>query len=130
MSTADGAHPSPGVLAELTGTLAAARAAATRFLDLASLEARRAGLALVWMIALGLAAAICAISAWLGLMAAFVLWAVSLGHSPLAAVLVLAVLNLAAGAALVYGCVGMSRGLLFPATRRRIAGAPSDPPSE
>src|SRR4051812_44382819 len=116
MSTADEARRPPGgVLAELTGTLSSARAAASRFLDLASLEARRAGLAFVWMIGLGLAAAICAVAAWLGLMAALVLWAVMLGHSPLVAVLVLVVLNLAAGAGLVYGCISMSRDLLFPA---------------
>jgi uncharacterized membrane protein YqjE len=130
MSTADEARrPASGVLAELTNTLASARAAAERFLDLASLEARRAGLALVWMIALGLAAAVCAVTAWLGLMAALAVWAVSLGYPPLVAVFVLAALNLAGGVALVYRCVGMSRDLLFPATRRQIAGNRPAPPA-
>jgi hypothetical protein len=121
--------PTAGVLEELTATLASARAALTHFLSLVSLEARRAGLALVWMIALGLGAAICAVAAWLGVMAALAMWIVSLGLPPVAAVLLLAVLNLAACAVLALGCIRMSRDLLFPATRRQVAGRVPVPPS-
>ena len=50
-------QPVAGVLDELSGALASARAALLYFLDLMSLEARRAGLALMWMVAWGFVAA-------------------------------------------------------------------------
>lgn len=129
-TAADELHaPTQGVLGELTGTLASARAALSHFLDLVSLEARRAGLALAWMIALGLAAAVCAITAWIGIMAALAMWAVSLGLHPVGAVVLVAGLNLAACAALAFRCIGMSRDLLFPATRRQVAGTTPIPPA-
>src|SRR4029434_1938240 len=121
--------PMAGMLEEVMGTLASARAALTHFLDLFSLEARRAGLALVWMIAVGFAAAACAVTAWLGIMAALAMWTVSLGLPPIAAAIVLAGLNLAACAVLAYRCIGMSRDLLFPAIRRQVAGITPIPPS-
>ena len=43
--------PAAGVLDELSNAFASARAALSNFLDLVSLEARRAGLALLWMVA-------------------------------------------------------------------------------
>lgn len=119
-----------GVLDELSSTVASARAALSYFLDLISLEARRAGLALMWMVAWGFVAAICGVTAWLGLMAALAMWAVSLGFPPIAAVIAVAVINLVAGAALIYVCTGMSHDLLFAATRRQVAGkCPVKPPA-
>jgi hypothetical protein len=114
--------PTAGMLEGLASALASARAALSNFLDLMSLEARRAGLALMWMVAWGLVAAICIVAAWLGLVAALAMWAVSLGLPPIAAVLAVAVINLAAGAVLIYVCLGISRDLLFSATRRQVAG--------
>lgn len=116
--------PTKGVLDELSGALGSARSAFSSFLELISLEARRAGLALMWMVAWGLVAAICIVAAWLGLMAALAMWAVSLGLPPIAAVIAFALINLAAGAGLIYVCVGISRALLFSATRRQVAGKP------
>lgn len=129
--SADGTSQSTGgVLDELSSTLAAARAALSNFLDLAALEARRAGLALMWMVAWGVVAAICIVAAWLGLMAALAMWAVSLGLPPIAAVIAVALINLVAGAVLIYVCIGMSRDLLFSATRRQMAGkSPVKPPA-
>ena len=122
--------PTVGVLDELSSALASARAALSNFLDLVSLEARRAGLALLWMVAWAVVAAICIVAAWLGLMTALAMWAVSLGFSPIAAVIAVAVINLGAGAVLIYVCIGMSRNLLFSATRRQVAGtSPVRPPA-
>jgi uncharacterized membrane protein YqjE len=119
----DGELPPPaGLLDELAGTLGSARAMFSGFLDLLSLEARRAGLALMWMVAWGLVAAICIGGAWMGLMVALVMWAVSLGMPPIAAVVAVAAINLAAGIALFCVCIRMSRDLLFSATRRQLAG--------
>ena len=108
----------------MTGALGSARAAFAHFLDLAALEARRASLALVWMIIAGLVAAVCVFAAWLGVMVALGMWVVSLGLHPLAAVIVIAMTNAVAAAVLVKTCIGYSRSLLFPATRRQVAGKP------
>jgi hypothetical protein len=114
--------PTGGVLDDLSSALASARATLSSFLDLVSLEARRAGIALMWMLVWGWVAAICIVAAWLGLLAALAMWAVALGFPPLAAVIAVAAINLVAGAALLYMCIGMSRDLLFSATRRQVAG--------
>ena len=122
---------STGLIDTLSGALASARATLSNVLDLISLEARRAVLALIWMAALALVAAICMVAAWVGLMAALVMGAVSLGLTPLAAVIAVAALNLAAGAVLIKASIGMSRNLLFSATRRQVAGkspVPSNTP--
>jgi len=122
--------PSTGVLAELSGAFTAARVGLAAFLELLSLEARRAGLALVWMLACGFIAAICVVTAWLGLMAAAALWVISLGLPAIAAVMALAAINLLAGAGLMTACMTMSRDLLFSATRRQVAGpSPMQPPA-
>ena len=56
-------------------------------------------------------------------MAALAMYVVSLGMLPIAAVIVVAAVNLIAGAAMLYWCVGLSRRLLFAATRRQLASA-------
>ncbi len=110
---------------QLSRAIASARDAISNFLELISLEARRAGLALMWMVIWGVVAAVCIVTAWLGLMAALVIWVVSLGFPPVAAAVSVAGINLAAGAVLIYACIGMSRDLLFTATRRQLADKPS-----
>lgn len=110
-----------GVFDELANALAFARETFSNFLELASLESRRAGLTLVWMLAGGLMAALFIVAAWTGLMAALAMYVVSLGMLPVAAVIVVAAINLIAGALMLYRCIGLSRHLLFPATRRQLA---------
>jgi hypothetical protein len=119
-----------GVLDELAGALESARAGISNFLDLMSFEARRAALALMWMIVWGIVGAICIVAAWLGLMAAVAMWAVSLGVVPVVAVIGVALLNCIAGALLFRASIGMGHDLLFAATRRQVAGAcPVRPPA-
>jgi len=120
--SAESSPPSPSFLKELSSALAAVRAAVLNFLDLIALEARGAGLALMWMVVWGLVAALCIIVAWLGVVTALGLWAISLGLSPIATVIVIAMVNLAAGAGLIKMCTQMSRALLFPAVRRQVSG--------
>lgn len=112
----------PGVIEELSRVFSAIRTACSDFLELLSLEARRAGLALMWMVICGVVAALCIVSAWLGLMVALIMWAVSLGCPPAVAVLGITIINCAAGAALIYRGISMSHDLLFSATRRQLAG--------
>jgi hypothetical protein len=114
--------PTPGVLDELSNALASTRAAFANFLDLLTLEARRASLTLMWMVIWGVVAGICFVAAWLGLMIAFAMAAVSLGVPPIMAASGIVVVNLVLGAFLIRLCIGMSRNLLFAATRRQVAG--------
>lgn len=114
--------PTAGVFDELSGAIASTRALVSNFLDLLSLEARRAGLALLWMAVWGLVAAICVAAAWLGLMTVLVLWTVALGFSPMAAVISVSLANFVAAAGLICACVCLSRDLLFSASRRQVAG--------
>lgn len=121
--------PTAGVLDELAGALAA-RAIISNFLDLMCCEARRAGLALMWMIAWGIFAAIWIVPAWLGLMTALAMWAVSLGVLPIVAVIGVALLNCIAGAVAFCASIGMGHDLLFSATRRQLARtSPTMPPA-
>ena len=113
--------PTFGVFDELSKVLAFARETLSQFLELVSLEGRRAGLSLVWMFVGGLVAAIFIVTAWAGLMAALAMYVVSLGMLPMAAVIVVAAVNLIAGAGMLYWCIGLSRHLLFSATRRQLA---------
>lgn len=117
-----------GIIEALSGLLASGRAALAHFLELLSLEARRAYLAIVWMAILGIVAAVCAVSAWLGVMAVLVIGFAALGLPLLAAVLVVALLNAAASAVLVYAITRKSHDLLFSATRRRLTGTASATP--
>ena len=122
----EGTQPPPhGVLEELSGTFASARRVISDFLELLSLETRRAGLALVWMVACGAVAAILVVTAWLGLMAALALWAVYLGISWVTAVTVISLVNLLAAVIVTYVCIRMSRDLLFPATRGQLEAKPT-----
>lgn len=115
------AAPDAGVLGELATTFASARGWMSNFLALVSLEARRAGLTLVWMVAGGLAAAVFIVGAWVALLAAFALCAVAIGFPPVATALAIAAANLLAGFCLIRVCIAASRDLLFSATRRQLA---------
>lgn len=115
------AAPDAGVLGELANTFASARGWVSNFLALVSLEARRAGLTLVWMVTAGLAAAVFLVGAWVAVLAALALWAVSLGFPPVATALAIAAANLLAGLGLIRMCIAASRDLLFSATRRQLA---------
>lgn len=123
-------RPQPtGIFNELSNALESARSGLSNFLELVSLEARRAGLMLAWMVASGLVAAVCITGAWLGLLAALAIWAVSVGFPLTAAAIAFASTNLLAAAALIWACIRMSRALLFSATRRQLAGhSPVTPP--
>lgn len=109
-----------------TGTIASliasVRVLGERFLTLATLEGRQAGLSLAWMLGLALAAAVLAITGWLALVACVVLalvqndivgwgWALSIA----------ALLSFAGAGGLVLMVIQRSRYLLFPATRRQLS---------
>lgn len=109
-----------GIFEELSSAIASARSLLSSVLDLFTLEARRAGLTLVLMLACGAIGAILVVAAWLGLMAALALWAVALGFSWQAVLAAVAIANLAVAGALFWLCAWVSRNLLFAATRRQL----------
>ncbi|HEY3077339.1 MAG TPA: hypothetical protein VGJ74_19375 [Burkholderiales bacterium] len=109
-----------GIVDELSGAFAGARGLLSNLLDLFGLEARRAGLMLVLMLACGVIGAVLIVAAWIGLLAALVLWGVSLGIEWQAALGAVALANAAAAGALFWLCARASRDLAFPATRREL----------
>jgi hypothetical protein len=117
------ALPPGGVVAELCGAFAGARGLASNLLDLFGLEARRAGLMLVLMLACAVTGAVLVIAAWLALLAALVLWGVSLGITWQAALGAVTFANVAAAGVSLCLCARASRDLAFPATRRALRPA-------
>lgn len=113
------------IFGELANTVGAIRRVISDFLELATLEAKRAGISLMWMVACGAIAAILAVTAWLSLVAAVAVWAVSYGISWTAALIAIALVNLVAAALAIWLSMSMSRDLLFSATRRQIATTPA-----
>lgn len=116
--------PIDGIIDGVANALHSVRQVFADVLRLFSLEARRAGLMLVWMVALGVLAVVLVFTAWLGLMSALALWAVSLGMTWISAMFVIALVNLVTAALVVLYCVTLSRELLFPATQRQLAIPP------
>ena len=121
--------PGASVLSDVSGVIGSARRVVAGMLDLVVLEGRRAGIALALMIGLGLAAAILAITAWMGVMAAVALGLMAAGVSPLLSILIVVVINLAGAGAAVFVCLKKSKDLLFPATRRQVAGKAAELPA-
>jgi uncharacterized membrane protein YqjE len=90
---------------------------------LAALETRRAGESLVSMIMLGVMIAILLSCAWMGLMAAAVLWLIDNGVVASRAILLAAAFNLLFGLILFGVIRRKSRYLQFPATSRSLQPA-------
>lgn len=121
--------PGTGVLGEVSNLFSSGRRIVSGFMDLVVLEGRRAGIALAWMLGLGLAAGLLAVTAWLGLMAMAALALLAADVSPILAILIVVVLNLAAAGGAVFVCVKKSKDLLFTASRRQIASKAGTAPS-
>jgi len=109
-----------GIVTELSGAFAGARGFASNLLDLFGLEARRAGLMLVLMLACGAIGGALIIAAWLGMLAALVLWGISFGFTWEQALRVVVFANLVAAGTSFWLCARASRDLAFPATRRAL----------
>ncbi len=113
----DGADADPDV----KGVLTAFGAVIRDGLTLAALEARRAGVGLAVMVALGVAAGLLLVTVWLLLAAAAVLGLDRAGVPAPLALLAVAALNLAGAGLLAFVVVRLSRRLLFSATRRQFS---------
>lgn len=114
-----------GIGGGIAHMLNAVRRVVSDLFRLFSIEVRRAGLTLVWMVALGAITALLVVTAWIGLMSALLLWVVSLGASWTSALVAISLANLLAAATCIVVCVMMSRNLLFPATQRQLGASPT-----
>ena len=91
---------------------------------LALLEVQRARLGLVKIIGAAVVISVLAVSAWMGLVAAGVVWAVGAGASWGLAIVIAAVINVVAAAALAWWIKAQVPELLFAATVRQLKGEP------
>jgi hypothetical protein len=115
-----------GLFGIIAGVFTSARQVLSNYVELITLEARRAGLALTWMVTLGAIAAMLVVTAWMGFMVAFALWLISQGMSPAVAIVLVASVNLLVAVVVGFACFMLSRNLLFPATRRQLKPRSSD----
>lgn len=98
--------------------------------ELASLELRRAGLALARMVVLVVAAAILGVTAWLALWAVLVGLLVQAGMHWAVALLIAIAVNAGVAAWAVQRARGMAGLLGLPATRRHLTVSPSTTPPD
>ncbi|MEO7762306.1 MAG: phage holin family protein [Casimicrobiaceae bacterium] len=119
-AAADTTPPTPGLL-ENTGALwNDLKGLAHDHLELAALEARRAGESLVSIVVYGVIVGVLAVSAWIGVVAALILWLIALGLAPSLALLAGVLINLVGGVALIFAIRRQSKALRFPATVRAL----------
>lgn len=97
---------------------------------LAVLELQRAGISLVKMLAAGIIISILIVSAWMGLVAAAVVWAVGAGANWGLAILIAAVVNIAVAAGLAFWAKNQIPDLLFAATLRQLRNDMPHPENE
>jgi uncharacterized membrane protein YqjE len=89
-------------------------------LELAALEARRAGSELIRMLCAAVAISILFTTAWLALVAGGIVWATGAGMSWSSALLIAAVLNVLIGAVLAWWIRANAREPLFAASLRQL----------
>ena len=94
--------------------------------ELVSLELRRARVALMWMVALGVLGALMIVTAWFGLMVALAVWLVAMDVPPAGAVLITVAINLVGAGIIFFWCAKTSRDLAMPATRRQLRVAAAE----
>jgi uncharacterized membrane protein YqjE len=93
---------------------------------LAVLEVQRAGISLVKMVAAGIIISILVVSAWMGLVAAAIVWAIGEGANWALAILIAALVNIAVAVGLAFWAKKQIPDLLFAATLRQLRNeAPS-----
>jgi uncharacterized membrane protein YqjE len=120
----------PG-LAELAGRLISdTRQLFSDFAQLAVLDARRAGVRLAMLLSAGLLIAILVITAWMGFVAAGIVWMFDQGVSWPLAIAVAAAINLVAAGALAWWARHLVAEMPFTALLRQLRGDPPKDPGE
>src|SRR5436190_22673332 len=118
----------PAGLGERLGHLVGeARSRVVDYAQLAVLDSRRAALNLAWTLGTVLVVAVLLVTAWMGLLAALIVWASSAGVSWAIAIGVAALVNILAAAALAWWMRHLVAELPFTALMRQLRG---DPPPQ
>jgi uncharacterized membrane protein YqjE len=119
----------PPGLGELLGRLVSdTRQLMADFAHLAVLDARRAGVRLAMLLSAGLLIAILLITAWMGLVAAGIIWMFDRGVSWPLAIAIAALTNIAGAAALAWWARHLISEMPFTALLRQLKG--ESPPHE
>ncbi len=105
-----------------------AKSLVTDYAELAVLDARRATVNLAWLLGCVLIVSVLAITAWMGLVAALIIWLSSEVVPWAWAIVIAAGLNLLAAGALVFWMRHLLKELPFPALLRQLRGEDPPPP--
>ena len=118
----------PG-LGELLGRLFSdTRQLVADFMHLAVLDARRAGVRLAMLLSAGLVIAILVVTAWMGFVAAGIVWMFDKGVSWPLAIAIAALINILGAAGLAWWCRHLVSEMPFTALLRQLKGeSPKDP---
>ena len=100
------------------------------FTHLAVLDARRAGVRLAMLLSAGLLIAILLITAWMGFVAAGIVWMFDQGVSWPLAIAIAALINIAVAAALAWWARHLVSEMPFTALLRQLRGQPPEDPDE
>lgn len=123
----DAAAAPPPTLATRAGMLVRdVRDLACDHLELAALEAQRAGQGLTKMLTAAVVISILVVSAWLALVSGGIVWATENGVSWPVALVIAAVVNIALAGALALWIKGQSGDLMFAATLRQLRRTADD----
>jgi len=121
----------PAGLGELLGHLfGEGRSLLVDYAQLAVLDARRAALNLAWTLGTVLVVAVLLVTAWMGLLAALIVWASSAGVSWAIAIGVAALVNILAAGALAWWMRHLVAELPFSALMRQLRGDPAPQPED
>lgn len=116
-------------MGELLGRLVSdTRQIAADFAHLAVLDARRAGVRLAMLLSAGLIIAILLITAWMGFVAAGIMWMFDRGVSWPLAIASAALINIAGAAGLAWWARHLVSEMPFTALLRQLRGEPPRPP--
>src|SRR5262245_26171020 len=122
-------RPRQAGIGQLVGHLfSELKALATDYAQLAVLDARRAAVRLAWLLACVLIAAVLVVTAWMGGVAAGIVWMLGEGVSWITALAIAAFLNIVGAGALVWWMRHLLTDLPFQALLRQLRG--EDPPTE
>ena len=120
----------PGLGALVARLFSESRQLVADFTHLAVLDARRAAVRLAMLLSAGLMIAILAITAWMGFVAAGIVWMFDKGVSWPLAIAIAAITNIAAAAALAWWARHLVAELPFTALLRQLRGEPPHDPDE
>ena len=117
------ARTRPPGLGDLLGRLLSeSRALVSDYAELAVLDARRAAVRLAWMLACVLIAAVLLVTAWMGGVAALIVWMLGAGVSWALAIGIAAVINVVGAGALLWWMRELLVELPFAALLRQLRG--------